>query len=461
MLTQKLVITAIIQQTKEIANKSTLGKKDVDQFFELNFPYIKKQDAVKVIVENIRRIIDNKKIDSSNLATKKSFNSQFDDVYKSLFGNIDTQTANKQNSSKSRTNIIRDNDGNLKPSQDILIQWPFARGSAEWLMNGYHVQGVRDSNNICIDNRLGWCAMTAQDMQLRSHRSQGYPADNRNAKIYTAISGPIKRISSCAYQQYSPDREWLILYYHMNAEDSSIPIGNSVYRSKNRQFGLYADQYDEAICTGGNSTGPHLHWNIYHKDEYGDYTPVDFKYLVVSGWASRTTFGAQSYSNNCALFFAYEYGNYSKIHCPYQSSKSIANPINLDTDGDCILDENDIAFLDPDLPRTIENCTNQPPEINQPVTPQIRNYGEVINLLISATDPNGDQLFYNASNLPPGLTIQPDGIITGALTAAGEYSTTILVSDGVFTVSAVINWIISKKILLIEYDDYLIPIIKK
>jgi titin len=57
-----------------------------------------------------------------------------------------------------------------------------------------------------------------------------------------------------------------------------------------------------------------------------------------------------------------------------------------------------------------------------------------VSLSAAATDPDGDALLYAATNLPPGLSINTStGLITGTVTftAAGTYSVSITVRDGV------------------------------
>jgi hypothetical protein len=76
---------------------------------------------------------------------------------------------------------------------------------------------------------------------------------------------------------------------------------------------------------------------------------------------------------------------------------------------------------------------NFPPEIDQP-DDQNDFEGDSVSLQITATDPNGDDLSYSATNLPDGLSINQNGLISGEISyfaANGSpYSVTVTVDDG-------------------------------
>ena len=460
LVNPKLVIATIIQGANGFSGRTTSSVQQVNDFLKSNFPDIENQGAIKVIVEAIRKQISDRKYGPYQSQQQQS-NIEFDSVYRDLFSAV--KPSDPFMTMTAPAYIERDANGNLMPAQDILIQWPFQRGRSDWYMGGYHVQASIDSNQYCTDSRPGRCAFAAQDFTLETNFAAGYPGlwGNSNAGIHASISGPLQRVSSCGYLQFSPDYEWRILYYHMNKEDTYLRLGESDDYSKNQKFGLYADEYQEALCNGGGSSAPHVHWAVYHKSEDGSYQPVDLKYTVVSGWGNKTSFGAQSYSNNCALFYAFDFDKAYIRHCPYQTQKGLTNPLNLDTDGDCILDEQDIAFLNPNLPVTGGNCSNLPPVINQPATPQQHKIGKTVSLQITASDPNGDSLTFSALNLPVGLLISIDGKISGIPEKSGDYKSRIIVSDGVYTDSAEIIWKIDKHIVLIEYDGLSVPVINK
>lgn len=73
--------------------------------------------------------------------------------------------------------------------------------------------------------------------------------------------------------------------------------------------------------------------------------------------------------------------------------------------------------------------------------PQTATVGTAAGLAVSAADPNGDELTFSATGLPPGLALNTDtGAIDGTPTDAGSYDVAIAVTDGINTASAHFLW---------------------
>jgi hypothetical protein len=65
---------------------------------------------------------------------------------------------------------------------------------------------------------------------------------------------------------------------------------------------------------------------------------------------------------------------------------------------------------------------------------QTSHENDVINLPVQATDAEGDTLQYSATNLPPGLSIDPSsGVISGTIqsgaASGGPYTVTVIATD--------------------------------
>ncbi|WP_299871019.1 Ig-like domain-containing protein [uncultured Cocleimonas sp.] len=86
---------------------------------------------------------------------------------------------------------------------------------------------------------------------------------------------------------------------------------------------------------------------------------------------------------------------------------------------------------------------NTPPTVTSPSN-QSTQQGSSVSLSIQATDVDGDSLSYSATGLPNGIQINNNsGLISGNASIAGDYDTTITVSDGSDTSSVQFNWLIS------------------
>ena len=89
--------------------------------------------------------------------------------------------------------------------------------------------------------------------------------------------------------------------------------------------------------------------------------------------------------------------------------------------------------------------TNRTP-ILSPIDSRTEPEGVTISLPIDATDPDGDELFYSATGLPPGLEVQPGGNrIVGTLTyhSAGEWPVQVVVTDSQRSAAAQFTWFVT------------------
>jgi len=84
---------------------------------------------------------------------------------------------------------------------------------------------------------------------------------------------------------------------------------------------------------------------------------------------------------------------------------------------------------------------NQPPVID-PIGSQTVCLGEIVTIVVSAMDPDGDDLFWSVSGLPAGATFVDNGDGTGTLTWTpldlGTFCMTFYVTDGMLMDSALV-----------------------
>ena len=86
---------------------------------------------------------------------------------------------------------------------------------------------------------------------------------------------------------------------------------------------------------------------------------------------------------------------------------------------------------------------NLPPVLGVPGA-QSGTVGQSVSIALNGSDANGDTLSYSASNLPNGLSLgASSGVISGSYQAAGNFVSTITLSDGVLTDSASISWAVA------------------
>lgn len=91
------------------------------------------------------------------------------------------------------------------------------------------------------------------------------------------------------------------------------------------------------------------------------------------------------------------------------------------------------------------SSSNRPPVVTSPGN-QTSAVGESVSLPISATDPDGDVLTYEASGLPTGLSISStSGVISGtvASTAASSNSVIVTASDGSLSGTSSFDWTVT------------------
>lgn len=119
--------------------------------------------------------------------------------------------------------------------------------------------------------------------------------------------------------------------------------------------------------------------------------------------------------------------------CPQLDQRGVSRPQDGDGDGQAICDigsfEVAAAVTPPGPGPVIPPQTNRSPVVTNPGN-QVGVVGQAINLLIPASDPDGDTLSFLATALPSGLSINSTtGRITGTLTSAGTASVTVFVND--------------------------------
>ena len=88
---------------------------------------------------------------------------------------------------------------------------------------------------------------------------------------------------------------------------------------------------------------------------------------------------------------------------------------------------------------TVSEPPNQAPTLADPGD-QVTQIGTPVNLVLSASDPEDDDLTFSGTNLPNGLSVSPGGIVTGTPTAVMTRNAKLGVSDGDLDDEVTISW---------------------
>ncbi|WP_026309340.1 M23 family metallopeptidase [Kangiella aquimarina] len=135
----------------------------------------------------------------------------------------------------------------------------------------------------------------------------GYWGDNLS-HIWVSASAPgvIKNHSSC-FSEIIHDDGWSTTYYHI--ENIQYPTGSNLQR--NTRIANYANDTTQALCNGGQSSGPHLHFSLKKDGQF-----YHLNGIKLSGYEVRT--GRSSYDSNCGYFWlsrnGYKYCAWTNIY---------------------------------------------------------------------------------------------------------------------------------------------------
>lgn len=135
----------------------------------------------------------------------------------------------------------------------------------------------------------------------------GYWGDNLG-HIWVAASAPgvIKNHSSC-FAEIIHEDGWSTTYYHI--DNIRYATGSNITR--NTRIANYASNKSQALCNGGQSTGPHLHFSMKKDGQF-----YHLNGMRLSGYQVRT--GRDSYDSNCGYFWlsrnGYKYCAWTNIY---------------------------------------------------------------------------------------------------------------------------------------------------
>ncbi|TQV82779.1 pre-peptidase C-terminal domain-containing protein [Aliikangiella coralliicola] len=116
--------------------------------------------------------------------------------------------------------------------------------------------------------------------------------------VTSSAGGRVVRHSSC-FLEVVHRGGWSTTYYHL----SGIRVNHGSTVSRNTRLANYASNRNQALCNGGASTGPHLHFSLKKNGQYYHLNNVS-----LSGFKVHT--GRNSYDSNCNYFWLRKNNNY-------------------------------------------------------------------------------------------------------------------------------------------------------
>jgi LasA protease len=172
------------------------------------------------------------------------------------------------------------------------LDLPFARPQT-WQFNGVHTWTGDDDGSpmSSIDFTRSW--------------SQGWGDDTSQDRVSAAHDGEVSVYSSC-FVQVQHRGGFATRYYHLD----KLEVVNGQRVTAGDVLGTYAGDQDQALCSGGQSTGPHLHFALLRNGQY-----FSLQDVRLSGY--RVQPGSSSYDSSHdrmwlekrgVVYYAYQFG---------------------------------------------------------------------------------------------------------------------------------------------------------
>ncbi|MBE0362827.1 LasA protease [Pseudoalteromonas ulvae UL12] len=109
--------------------------------------------------------------------------------------------------------------------------------------------------------------------------------------VQASHGGTVTRYSSCNIRVTHPNG-YATSYYHMD----SLQYNSGDVVPAGAWLGRYASNYSQALCEGGQSSGPHIHWSLLYNGRF-----VSLHNQYISGY--RVDVGNSNYDDNCSSFY--------------------------------------------------------------------------------------------------------------------------------------------------------------
>jgi murein DD-endopeptidase MepM/ murein hydrolase activator NlpD len=115
--------------------------------------------------------------------------------------------------------------------------------------------------------------------------------DAIDSYVVASAGGKVKKHSNC-FVEVIHSANWSTGYYHMGP----IYVQDGQIIKANDKIGKYATVKTQALCDGGSSTGPHVHWSLYNSGAL-----VSLSGAVLSSWKIHP--GTSNYDEDCSRMY--------------------------------------------------------------------------------------------------------------------------------------------------------------
>lgn len=156
-----------------------------------------------------------------------------------------------------------------------FLQFPFPVGQT-WSMGGAHT-----------NTGQGSYPLSSLDM----YKGGGWGSNQSSNWVVASASGSFKRHSSC-FAEVVHSNNTSTTYYHM----SNLQLATGASIAKNGRIGNPANTQAQALCNGGQSTGPHVHWSLKTNGSLAHLNGVTLHDYVITATGT-------SYDTNCTRFY--------------------------------------------------------------------------------------------------------------------------------------------------------------
>ena len=180
---------------------------------------------------------------------------------------------------------------------EFRMTWPWPEGES-WFVGGTHTMtgdkyGVFSALDVYAPG--GVCSWEGDNSCV----------ENFTPQVTAMHSGKVNKISRCSLKIIH-ESGWATSYYHLDLLDYPN-IQTGIIVKQGDIIGRYAGRYDVALCTGGTSTGPHLHFDLI--DQFGK--PYSLDGREINGYKVKA--GKKSYDRNCNRSYLTKNG---RKYCP-------------------------------------------------------------------------------------------------------------------------------------------------